>query len=439
MNNKTKKTVRQISPYSPLAKTPLREGDEVLALNGNENFDIIDYLKLQSESSVKISWKAKDTNKTQHLTVKKEEYEPLGLSFEHFTIDKPKLCHNDCIFCFMAQMPGGMRPTLTFKDDDYRLSFTDGNYITLTNVTDEELQRIIDHKLSPINISVHTTNPELRVKMMRQRKAAKINEQLKKLSDGGICFNAQIVLCPGYNDGDELKRTLEDMRAYAPHLTSLSVVPVGLTKFRENLTELTSVDQENAKRTIEIIESFHEDNLKEFSTRLFFPSDELFILAGKDIPGEDYYEEFIQFENGVGMISSFRADLDYALEDMELKETKTSVSLVCGALAHEYYKEFVKKINTKFPHIKIDLEKIENDFFGRSITVTGLICARDIIKALQGKSVTNLFVLDNMLDAANTMFLDDISVEELEKELSTKITVVHNNGFDLAEAFENLQ
>lgn len=437
MNNKPK-IIKAISPHSPFKNTPLSEGDVVVSMNNQENFDIIDYLNWQSDSTITLSYQKQDSKTIQTLTIEKEPYEPLGLSFEEFTITPAKLCQNNCLFCFMAQMPKGMRKTLTFRDDDYRLSLTDGNYITLTNLSDAELARIVRLKLSPLHISIHTTNPSLRVRMMRSANAAKILKQLDTLQKANISFHAQIVLCPGYNDQDNLFETLTTMRTYAPQLQSLSVVPVGLTKYRQNLPKLTLTTPSQAKETIAVIESFHPANLKEFSTRLFYPSDEFFILAGQEIPPVSYYEDLLQFENGVGMVSSFRHELQNALADTPVNALQAQATLLCGTLMQQCAQNFAAMIKEKFPNLTLTVQPIENEFFGKSITVTGLLCAKDIIRTLRGKPIENLLIWENMLSKTHPVFLDDITVDEVQKALQTKITVVENNGYALIEALQQL-
>lgn len=368
------------------------------------------------------------------LKVKKSEYDDLGLEFESFLMDKKKSCSNKCVFCFIDQMPPGMRETLYFKDDDARLSFLQGNYVTLTNLNDHDIERIIKMRLD-INVSVHTTNPELRCMMMKNRFAGEKLRYLHMLSDGGLFMNCQIVLCPGLNDGDELRRTITDLSKL--NISSIAVVPVGITKFREGLYPLTLFDREGAARNIDIIESFHEGFLERFGSRLIYPADELFICAGRDIPPNEYYEDYPQYENGVGMLRSLEYELTEALEKIPAGRhfPDRKVSIATGILAGDFIRKLTDRITARFDNIECSVYKIRNDFFGETITVTGLLTARDIIAQLKGRPLGDeLLISSSMIRAEGRVFLDDLTVGDVEKSLGIRIRPVDNDGTALLKS-----
>ena len=366
--------------------------------------------------------------------VEKNEYDDLGLEFESFLMDKKKSCSNKCVFCFIDQMPPGMRETLYFKDDDARLSFLQVNYVTLTNLNDHDIERIIKMRLD-INVSVHTTNPELRCMMMKNRFAGEKLKYLRMLSDSGLFMNCQIVLCPGLNDGEELRRTITDLSKL--NISSIAVVPVGITKFREGLYPLTLFDKEGAARNIDIIESFHEDFMERFGSRLIYPADELFICAGRDIPPNEYYEDYPQYENGVGMLRSLEYELTEALGKIPAGRhfPDRKVSIATGMLAGDFIRKLTDRITARFDNIECSVYKIRNDFFGETITVTGLLTARDIIAQLKGRPLGDeLLISSSMIRAEGRVFLDDLTVGDVEKSLGIRIRPVDNDGTALLKS-----
>ncbi len=398
-------------------------GDHVISLNGKENFDIIDYYCAQAEESIEISYVKEGSTEVITKSVDNPGYLPIGLSFEHETIDTPRQCANKCIFCFMDQMPEGVRETLTFKDDDYRLSFVDGNYITLTNVSDKALQRIVDLKLSPMNISVHTTNPELREKMVGNKNAGKIMEQLRILKAGEIDFNVQIVLCPEYNDRDELRRSLGDLLEFVPNLISLSVVPVGLTKYRDGLTPLRAFTKEEACETIDIIEEYRKKAEEICGEGVFCASDEFFILAEREFPHPDYYGEYTQYENGVGMYVSFFDDMEFALEETE-KIGKVNAAVITGELGKRALENMAEILHEKDNDVCLDVITVKNEYFGGKVTASGLVTAGDILKALEKteKDYPLYIIPGNMLND-DDLFIDNTSLEELNEKSGKRIIV----------------
>ncbi|MDE7261171.1 MAG: DUF512 domain-containing protein, partial [Oscillospiraceae bacterium] len=356
----------------------------------------------------------------------------LGLNFETYLMDEPRPCSNHCLFCFVDQMAPGCRDTLYFKDDDARLSFLMGNYITLTNLSPREAQRIIDLRISPINVSVHATDPRLRSTLLGNKAGAESLEYMKAFGKAGIVMNGQIVLCPGWNDGDQLQRTMEDMAAWG--FASCSVVPVGLTKFREGLSKLRPVDRETANAIIEQVDAFGAKCLEKYGTRMFFCSDELYIRAGRELPEEEYYEEYVQIENGVGMLRSLIAEFEAGLrlEDEPVKAAPYTIAT--GVSARPYLQELADKAREK-TGVTGQVIAIVNDFFGHAIDVAGLVTGRDMIAKLKGKDmVGRLLIPVNMLRHGGDVFLDDLRVGDIEEALGVPVTVVEQDGFDLLDA-----
>ncbi|MDO5125851.1 MAG: DUF512 domain-containing protein, partial [Ruminococcus sp.] len=362
--------------------------------------------------------------------INKSEYDDLGMEFASFLMDDKRACSNKCIFCFIDQMPPGMRETLYFKDDDARLSFLQGNYVTLTNLNDNDIQRIIDMRLN-INVSVHTTNPELRCKMMNNRFAGDKLRYLKMIADSGLMLNCQIVCCPNVNDGDELRRTLDDLSNLMPNIRSVAVVPVGLTKFRDGLFPLECFDKKGAEEVISIIEQKQKECLENYGTRMVFPADEFYLIAESELPPTEFYEDYPQYENGVGLLRSLEDELDSALDSIDEQIDDRTVVLVTGVAAYDFHLRIAKKIMGKFPNVKINVEKIINHFFGETITVAGLITAGDMIDQLKGKELGDELVIPKvMLKADEPIFLDDLTVSDVEKELGIKITASANDGYE---------
>ena len=412
----------------------LEPGDEILKINNIEIKDVLDYRFLINDEFITLKIQTKQ-GEIVEVDIEKDAYEPLGVEFENSLMDKPLHCTNKCVFCFIDQLPKGMRESLYFKDDDTRLSFFQGNYVTFTNLSDDEIDRIIRLRISPINISVHTMNPELRVKMLKNPKAARLPEIMQRLCDNGIIMNCQIVLCPDFNDGEELTYTIEKLYEMRECVKSVSVVPIGLTKHREGLCPMTAVGSDKAKELIAEIEKWQKKARQEIGTGFVYASDEIYLKAGIPIPESNAYHGFPQIENGVGMIASLQEELSDALQSSpEVKEPRT-VTLVTGAAVHSTMCDFATDIMKKYPRLKINVEKIINNFFGEQITVSGLLCGCDIIEQLSGKNLgDNLIITKNMLRDGENVLLDDVTTDDIERELGTKIIAVGDDGYELLEA-----
>lgn len=418
---------------SPAYRAHIKCGDELLAINTMPINDVLDYMFYAAEKELTLTL-CRDGKKFEKK-IKKGEYEDLGLEFETFLMDKKQTCRNKCIFCFIDQMPPNMRETLYFKDDDSRLSFLHGNYVTLTNLDDSDIERIVKMKL-PLNISVHTTNPQLRCKMMNNRFAGDKLRYLQILSDNNIKMNCQIVLCPDYNDGKELDRTLNDLCILAPNIDSIAIVPLGMTKYRDNLTPLRAVDKECAADVIKTVEKHQRQMLEKYDTRLVFAADEFYLKAQIPLPDAHSYEDFAQYENGVGMLSLLIDEFEYALEDeTECASTNPKV-IATGTAAYGTISKLINMAKLKFPQIQCDVYAIENDFFGHSITVTGLLTAKDIINQLKGRlpEGATLLLSRSMLKADCDVFLDDLSINDVENALNVKILITENDGAELLRA-----
>ena len=410
----------------------IKSGDTLVSINGNNIEDVLDYMFYIAVEKVVLCLER--DNELYEKTVRKSEYDDIGLEFDTFLMDKKRSCSNKCIFCFIDQMPKGMRETLYFKDDDARLSFLQGNYVTLTNLDEKDIERIIKMRLN-INVSVHTTNPELRCKMMNNRFAGEKLKFLKMLTDGGIELNCQIVCCPGINDGPELVRTLTDLAGMMPNIQSVAVVPVGITKFRQGLFPMKIFDKDSAGAAIDVIESVQKDCLEKYGTRMVFASDEFYITAGRPIPDTEYYEEYPQYENGVGLLRSLCDELDSALDMQDDYDRKRKVSLATGTLAGDFHKELTKRISEKFPTFECNVYPIVNHFFGETITVAGLVTGGDLIDQLKGKDLGEELIIPKvMLKADEDIFLDDVTLDEVRKALDIKITPIANDGYDYLDA-----
>lgn len=426
--------IKYVEKGSIAEELGLEAGDTIIKINNTEIKDVLDYRFLINDEFITLTVLTKQ-GEVAEVGIEKDAYEPLGVEFESSLMDKPLHCTNKCVFCFIDQLPKGMRESLYFKDDDTRLSFFQGNYVTFTNLDDDEIDRIIRLRISPINISVHTMNPDLRVRMLKNPKAARLPEIMKKLCDNGIIMNCQIVLCPGYNDGDELSYTIEKLYEMRECVKSVSVVPIGLTKHREGLCPMTAVDSEKAKELIAEIEKWQKKAINEIGTGFVYASDEIYLKAGYEIPESNAYCGFPQIENGVGMIASLREELTDALKDSPATEKNRTVTLVTGAAVHSTMCDLAEEITKKYPHIKINVEKIINNFFGEQITVSGLLCGCDIIEQLRGKNLgDNLIITKNMLRDGENVLLDDVTTEDIERELDTKIIAVGDDGYELLEA-----
>lgn len=429
--------IYSVDAGSPAEKAGILPDDKILLINGNPIKDVLDYMFFAAEENVEISVIRNDKKLT--FNIKKSEYDDLGLQFETFLMDKKQSCRNKCIFCFIDQMPPGMRETLYFKDDDARLSFLQGNYVTLTNLEQEDIDRIIKMKLN-INVSVHTTNPELRCKMMNNRFAGEKLKYIRQLAENGIQLNCQIVCCPGLNDGAELRRSLSDLGKLMPNITSMAVVPVGITKFRNGLYPLMIFNKESAGNVIDIIEEFQSVFLEKFGTRTVFPSDEFYLIAERELPPMEYYEDFSQYENGVGMLRSLIDEFEKALETAKWEGEKRHVSIATGYSPYPVISMLAKKAEKRFPMLKCNVYRIRNDFFGETITVTGLITAQDLIAQLKDKDLGDeLLISSSMLRHDSTQFLDDLYVEDVENALNVKIKSTNNDGYDLLDAIMGIE
>lgn len=418
--------------HSPAYKADIKKGDRLVSVNGHEIEDVLDYMYYTAFDELSLCWE--HDGKSFSKKVFKSEYDDLGLEFESFLMDKKRSCRNKCVFCFIDQMPPDMRQTLYFKDDDARLSFLQGNYVTLTNLEDKDIKRIVDMRLN-INVSVHTTNPELRCKMMNNRFAGEKLKYLKQMTDSGLSLNCQIVLCPGLNDGEELKRTLNDLEGLMPNITSVAVVPVGLTKFREGLYPLECFTKEQSKEAIKIIEAKQKQCLEKYGTRMVFASDEFYINAGLEIPPAEYYEDYPQYENGVGLMRSLEDEFTDALAEFDGEVSEGEISIATGKLAYPLIEKLSRFAQEKFPQKKIHVYEITNYFFGETITVAGLITAGDLISQLEGKRLGDILLIPKaMLKADEPVFLDDLSVTDVENKLKCKVKATSNDGYELLEA-----
>lgn len=414
-------------------KAGIKKGETLLSINSNEIVDVLDYRFYQVNRKLTLEVADEDKN-VRTIEMTKGEYEEIGLEFETYLMDKQHSCRNKCIFCFIDQLPKGMRESLYFKDDDSRLSFLFGNYITLTNITEHEIDRIIKMHISPINVSVHTTNPELRCKMMNNRFAGDTLKYLKRFADAGITLNCQIVSCPGINDGDELVRTLTDLENLGVNMTA--IVPVGLTRYRENLYPLVPYNKETAGQTIDIIEKMGDECVKKHGRRIFFPGDEFYLLAEREIPSPEFYEDFSALEDGIGMIAYLTDDVGWKLEELDADESLChKVTIACGEGVFPYMKRIMSMINEKFPNITINTRAIKNNFFGGGVNVSGLVTGGDLIDQLRDDDLGGrLIIPSSMLRFENDLFLDDVSTDDVERELGVTLVPVNNNGNDLVEA-----
>ena len=420
--------IKNVKKFSKCGLSGVRSGDILLSVDGNEIEDVLDYDFYMTDGKVTLEFLCDNKRKTVKTTKEK-----CGLEFETYLMDKQQGCKNKCIFCFIDQLPKGMRKTLYFKDDDSRLSFLFGNYITLTNLSEHEIERIIKMHISPVNISVHTMNPELRVRMMKNPKAGESLEIIKRFAKAGIKMNTQLVLCPGFNDGEELEYSLSELSKLYPAVSSIAAVPVGLTKYREGLEKLVPFTKETAGNVIDIMEQFGDEFKEKNGTRLCYPADEFYLKAGRPLPQEDFYEDYPQIENGVGMWTSFKTEyLDYFenIDENSVCEKEKTVSFATGTAAYPLMCDFAKKIEENIPKLRVNVYEINNNFFGESITVAGLITGHDLINQLKGKNLGQaLFISSNMVigsyqEECESIFLDDITITQASKELNVNIIPV---------------
>ncbi len=429
-------TIASVKKLSLADRAGLQSGDILISVNGNSVSDVLDYQFYITEKHLSlVIHRGPDL---LNINISKEEYADIGLEFDSYLMDEKRSCRNGCVFCFIDQNPKGMRESIYFKDDDSRLSFLSGNYITLTNLKESDIDRIIKMRMSPINVSVHTTNPELRCKMMKNRFAGSSLDYLKKLADADITVNAQIVLCKGLNDGSELDRTMRDLYALHPALNSVSVVPAGLTKHREGLYPLESFSADECAKVIGQVNAFGDKCLAESGSRIFCCADEFYLKSKIPFPDADYYGDYPQFENGVGMIVSmageFSDEMEYLDEDYDTS-LKRKYSIATGDAAFEFISSLSEALCEKCPNLSGNVYRIENEFFGSSITVAGLICGCDLIAQLRGKDLGDtLFISRNMLRAEGDLFLDNTSVEDVEKTLGVRLVTVPTDGYEFIKA-----
>ncbi len=422
-----------VEKRSPAAKAGIKAGDTLLKLNGNEIIDVLDYRFYQNEERLEALVIRKN-GKEKLFKIKKGEYDEFGLKFGEYLMDAQHSCKNKCIFCFIDQLPEGMRDTLYFKDDDSRLSFFFGNYITLTNLTEHEIDRIIKMHISPVNISVHTTNPSLRCRMMNNRFAGDALGIIKRFDDAGIKMNFQLVLVPGYNDGAELERSLRELTSYK-NILCVASVPVGITKYREGLCEIEPFTKESAAAVLDITEKIGNECLEKYGNRLCYVGDEFYLKAEREIPNAVYYGDFPQLDNGVGMWALFKKEAEDCLSDIEEPKRGRNISCVTGVLAYPLIKATVDKAEEKWHNLKCKVFQVKNDFFGEKITVAGLVTGKDIINQLKGENLGDeLLVPACMLRFEHDLFLDDVSILELEAELGVRVRVIDTDGASFVEA-----
>ena len=417
-----------VEPGSIAEELELEPGDVLLEINGNKIEDAFDYHYLMNEEYVELLVR-KANGEEWELEIEKEFEEDLGVTFENGMMDEYRNCTNKCIFCFIDQMPPGMRETMYFKDDDTRLSFLQGNYVTLTNLSDQDVERIIKYKQAPINISFQTTNPELRCKMLHNRFAGRSLQIVDKLVEAGIVMNGQIVLCKGWNDGEELERSLKDLYGYLPNLQSVSIVPVGLSKFRDGLEPLEPFTPEDAKKVILPVQKWQEKAMEEYGVHFVHASDEWYLLAGEELPEEDSYDGYLQLENGVGMLRLLETEFHEALAMAKGSEKTQKVSIATGKLAAPFIRQLAEEMKVKFPNIGVKVYDITNEFFGERITVAGLITGQDLKKQLMDQDLGEKLLLPcHMLRSGEEVFLDDVTVSELSEYLKIPIEIVESDG-----------
>lgn len=440
--------ISQIVPGSIADELEITLGDVLVSINDKEVEDVFDYHYLINDEHLIVLIRKADGEEWE-LEIEKEYNEDLGIVFENGLMDEYRSCTNKCIFCFIDQMPPGMRDTLYFKDDDSRLSFLQGNYVTLTNMKDKDVDRIIQYHLAPINISVHTTNPELRCMMLNNRFAGEALKKMDRLYEAGIPMNGQIVLCKGVNDGEELERSIRDLTKYLPYMESVSVVPVGISKYREGLYPLEPFTKEDAEKVIDTIEKWQKVCMETHGVHFVHASDEWYMLANRTLPEEETYDGYLQLENGVGMMKVLMEEFKKELAVANTAEVKDDVmtilkdtydghhkvSLVTGKLAAPFLREMAEDFMKDFPGYEVEIIEINNEFFGENITVSGLITAQDLIAQTKDRELGNVVAIPcNMLRSGERVFLDDQTVQDVEKALQTRVIIVKSSGYALVEA-----
>jgi putative radical SAM enzyme (TIGR03279 family) len=425
--------VKSVEPGSIADELGIEPGDKLLSINDNIIEDVFDYHYLVNDEEMVVLIEKPDGEEWE-MEIEKDYEEDLGIEFEQGLMDEYRSCRNKCMFCFIDQMPKGMRETLYFKDDDSRLSFLQGNYITLTNMSDHDIDRIIKYHLEPINISFHTTNPELRCRMLHNRFAGEALKKVQKLYEAGITMNGQIVLCKGINDGQELERSIRDMSEYLPCLQSVSVVPVGLTKFREGLYPLEPFEKEDAKKVLATIHHWQDKLYEKWGLHFIHAGDEWYALAGEELPEEERYDGYLQLENGVGMLRLLENEFNDIYGELKGDHKVRRVSVATGYLAWPYLQKLADKLEQKFPETSIYLYPIRNDFFGEMITVSGLITGQDLIHQLQDKPLGDRLLLPcNMFRSGEEVFLDDVTLSQVKDALQVDVDIVKSSGQDFIE------
>lgn len=425
--------ITSVEPGSPARRARIHKGDTLISINGNAITDVLDYRFYMTDEHLEILL-CDQEKKLRTVVVEKDEYDDLGLEFENYLMDRQMGCKNACIFCFVDQTPPGMRKSLYFKDDDTRMSFLFGNYTTLTNLKEGDIQRIIKMHISPINISIQTMNPALRVQMMKNPFAGESLKFVRMLTEGGIKINTQIVLCPGYNDGEQLEYSLSELAKLGPNVQSIAVVPVGLTRYREKLTPLRGFFPQEAVEVVKTMERWGEYFCKEYGTRTAYASDEFYILAGKDFPPYEFYEDFAQLENGVGMMTLMQHDFAQALKEAQLEQSPAAhrCTIATGQLAYPMMQDFAERVQQAFPQVQVQVKKIRNDFWGPTITVAGLITGQDLLAQLEGLDLgSELLIPANMLRHEQDRFLDDLTLEQVQETLGVPALPVENDAFEL--------
>ena len=438
-----KNVITSVMPDSIAEEVGIEVNDILLSVNGEKIVDIIDYRFLTNDEEIVLEIQ-KPNGEVWDYEIEKDYGEELGLEFGGGIMDKAKRCSNKCMFCFIDQNPKGMRETLYFKDDDSRLSFLQGNFVTLTNMKDEDIERIIRYRISPINISVHTTNPDLRVKMLGNRFAGSVYERMKRLADAGIEMHCQIVLIPEVNNGEELKRTITDLYELYPSVANIAVVPIGVTKYREGLVQVKTFTNETARKELEMVMEFQKRFMEEINDPFVRFSDEFYLVSGIDVPEESFYSGYEQIEDGIGMIRCFRESINYTAQNLD-KDIKGTFSVPTGKLAFEEVSNGMKKLMEVNPNIKIDTYKIINHFFGETITVAGLLTGTDIISQLKGKINSEYLIMPNNmfrkgyeLGPAEYIMLDDTKIDDIERELGVKVLVCDHTGEDIVSIINDV-
>ncbi len=422
-----------VNEGSPAHRAHVLPGEILISINKNPIVDVLDYRFYMTDEHLQLLL-CNDAKQLREVSVRKGEYEDLGLEFETYLMDKQMGCRNKCVFCFVDQTPKGMRSSLYFKDDDTRMSFLFGNYTTLTNLKDTDIERIIKMHISPINISVHTTNPELRVEMMGNPSAGEKLRYVKMLTDAGIRVNSQLVLCPGLNDGEELERSIRDLSRLCPNLQSIAVVPVGLTKYRDGLYPLRCFSEKEAQQVVQSTERWGDELAKTNESRIVYASDEFYLLAGLPIPEPEFYGDFDQLDNGVGLIALLKQEFRSALMKAGPYPEKRKVTLATGTLAFPFLHSFGQQVMEQYPSVEVQVIRIVNHFFGETVTVAGLVTGQDLIAQLKDLDLgDDLLIPSCMLRHEQDRFLDDVTREEVEKTLNIKLCTVENDGFDLLE------